>query len=246
VYAYGYSNRGGLGLGLTDSVTVPTVVAGLPSGIRAISAAGDTSMALDASGNVWAWGVGAASSLLANGSFSDQNTPRRLDGLTGVGAIAAERDGAMLLLAGNAVYLAGANIASLPGATCPGTLNGCLLITPTAQSQLGTGVAGIAGGSALYAMTAGGLEYAWGARNVFGELGTGAAPASGNYAVPALVQGLTGARGLGSGGLDQAVAWRSDGTVFIWGYTAAHFTDPSASAYASLTQPTAIPGFVLH
>jgi hypothetical protein len=245
VYAYGGSTSGGLGLGLSESAFVPTVVAGLPSGIRAVSAAGDTSMALDAAGNVWVWGVGASASMV-NGLFVAQNTPRRVDGLSGVDQIAAVR-GAMAMRSGGAVYLAGSNIASLPGATCPvGTLYGCLLITPTAQPQLASGVAAIAGGSALYAVTTAGVEVAWGARNVFGELGTGAAAAQNNYVVPTPVQGLTGVQGLGSGGFDQAVAWRSDGTVFLWGYDAAHFADPTALSTTSLTQPTAIPGFVLH
>lgn len=244
VYALGSSNQGGLGLGLTQFVTVPTVVPGLPSTIRAVSAAGDTSMALDASGNVWVWGSGAAGTLLANGSFAAQNTPRQLGGASGVSAIAAERDGAMALLIGHAVYLAGRNIAGLPGAVCSGTLE-CLLITATPQPQLVNGVNGIAGGSALYAFTAGGVEYAWGARNVFGELGTGAAAINSNYVAPALVQGLTDVQGLGSGGLDQGVAWRSDGTVFIWGYNTAPFVDPSVPPYTHLRLPTAIPGFVL-
>jgi len=245
VYAYGYSDTvmgGGLGLGLTENVSVPTQIAGLPSTIRAISASGDTSMALDGSGDVWVWGSGAAVMQRPNGTFVQQTTPRHLGGLTGASAIAAVR-GSMVILKAGAVYLAGSNIAGLPGATCEGAVGTCLLTTPVAEPHLTANIASIAGSAGLYARTTSGLVYAWGSRNTNGELGTGAAAISTNYTVPALIQGLTGVEGLGVGGINTGAAWLANGRVFVWGLNTAHYIDVGAAADSNLTEATSIPGF---
>lgn len=244
VYVYGHSTvtEGGLGLGQTEWVFEPTLIPGLPATVRAISAHWQTSMALDSSGNVWAWGSWA-SATMTNGGFVAQTTPRQLAGLTGVNKIAAAM-GSMLMVKDGAVYAAGNNRGGLPGETCD-LARRCLLTLPTAQPTLASNVGSIGGNGALYARTTTGLVYAWGAHNVSGELGTGRPAAQVNYTTPEVVLGLSDAQGLGEGGLG-GVTWLGNGTIAVWGSDAAHYVDPAVAPYTHLLTATVVPGFSLH
>lgn len=81
-WAWGRGLYGRLGQGGTQDATVPVAVA-MPSGVRfeAIRAGGNHSLALDRSGNVWAWGDGYDGQLGdgRTGGSAEALTPVRID-----------------------------------------------------------------------------------------------------------------------------------------------------------------------
>ena len=87
VWAWGDNRYGQLGIGSTTSASVPTALSGL-SGVKALAAGADHSLALQDDGTVWAWGRNAAGAL-GDGTQIDRIVPQRVSGLTDVIAIAA-------------------------------------------------------------------------------------------------------------------------------------------------------------
>jgi len=129
VWAWGGYFYGALGDG-TGNVNSPIPVrAVFPPGVRlvAISAGGDHSLALDADGQVWAWGLNFHGQL-GDGTTSDRSTPVLVlssDGnpLSGVTAIAAGFE--------HSLALAGAVPPTSTPTPCPPTVLTVLCATPT-------------------------------------------------------------------------------------------------------------------
>lgn len=87
VWAWGYNNYGQLGTGAFSRYEpVPVRVAGL-SGIVRLYAGYNHNVAVDGSGNAWAWGANDCGEL-GDGTTVSQCTPERLDVLAGVRDIA--------------------------------------------------------------------------------------------------------------------------------------------------------------
>ena len=212
VWAWGYNNPGTLGNNsITDSkipVQVQVVGGAALTGVIAISAGHDHSMALKADGSVWSWGQGIF------GQNGDGTTNNRLQaiqvpGLTGITAISAGGSHSLALktdgLSSGTIWLWGLNAQSQLGDG--GTTN---RLSPIAGP---TGVKAIDGGrnQTLYVKadgTVGGMGM-----NDWGQLGDGTQVTPRPVPQPALV-GLTGAIAI-SAGQNDSVALRSDGTV--WG-----------------------------
>jgi alpha-tubulin suppressor-like RCC1 family protein len=88
VMAWGDDESGQLGNGSDESVSsVPVAVSGL-SGVSAIAAGGEHSLALLSNGTVMAWGNNE-SGQLGDGNFDESDTPVAVKGLSGVAAISA-------------------------------------------------------------------------------------------------------------------------------------------------------------
>jgi len=80
--AWGGNADGELGDGTTTSNPTPVAVTGLSGGVAAVSAGGQTSMALMSDGSVVTWG-GWFEGLLGDGSITSRSFPSAIPGLTG-------------------------------------------------------------------------------------------------------------------------------------------------------------------
>ncbi|OIN94314.1 MAG: hypothetical protein AUJ20_01115 [Comamonadaceae bacterium CG1_02_60_18] len=115
VWAWGDGPWGELGTGAfsVGSLT-PVQVSGL-TGITAVAAGMDHSVALKNDGTVWAWGrnldgqLGDGTYQLLNGTTNNQNVPVQVSGLSNVTAIAARENGALAIKADGTLWSWGYN-----------------------------------------------------------------------------------------------------------------------------------------
>jgi alpha-tubulin suppressor-like RCC1 family protein len=106
--AWGDNLSGQLGNGNNNSSNIPVAVSGLTSGVSAIAAGGDHSIALKSDGTVWAWGDNQLGQL-GNGNNIASNTPVQVSGLTDVTAIAAGDNHSLALKDDGTVWAWGDN-----------------------------------------------------------------------------------------------------------------------------------------
>jgi alpha-tubulin suppressor-like RCC1 family protein len=231
VLACGDNRDGQLGTGSTAADSpVPVQVPGL-SGVTAIAAGGEFSLALLSNGTVMSFGTNQ------NGELGDgenaimqesSNVPVPVEGLSGVEAIAAGGEGAEALLTNGTVMAWGldvsppAAVTGLTGVSAvaggqnfllaleDGTVmsfvegsNGTPFSTPAPVPGVTGATAIAAGGQFAVALVADGMVRAWGDDN-FGQLGDGTVSPGGPVGA-VTVKGLTGAEAVAVGG-DQAIA----------------------------------------
>jgi alpha-tubulin suppressor-like RCC1 family protein len=210
VWAWGYNGDGELGNGTTTNSLTPVRVSGL-TGIVAVAAEydGTHSLALDASGQVWAWGANAKGQL-GNGTTAGQLTPvpvSAASGLTNVKAIAAGKSHSLAVDSSGQGWAWGYNGV---GALGNGTTSDSW--TPVRVSGV-TQVKAIAGGDKnSLAVDSTGQAWAWG-YNGDGELGDGTTT---NHPTPEQVPNLSNGVTVAAGG-DFSLALRNDGTIRAWG-----------------------------
>ena len=207
VWAWGDNRHGQLGLGSTASSAAPAVVGGL-SGVKAIAAGADHSLALKQDGTVWAWGRNAAGAL-GDGTQIDRSTPQPVPGLNNVVAVVAAGDRSFALRADGILWGWGENAS---GALGIGTQNHALV--PTA---VGANVAGFArivqvaaGARHTLALSANGQVFA------IGELAVPPANGSSVQPSPVLVAGLSSIAAIAAGD-GFSVALDINGRLWSWG-----------------------------
>ncbi len=176
LYAWGQNTYGQLGNGSSDNNAHPTPeqVTGLPPDdpVVTIASGGNHSLALTASGALYAWGLNS-NGQLGNGSTTNSSTPVAVTGLpTGdpVIAIAGGSDHNLALTASGTVYAWGYN-----GQGELGNGNTTNSSTPVAVTGLPSSdpvITIAAGDEHSLALTASGALYAWG-YNADGQLGDG-------------------------------------------------------------------------
>jgi alpha-tubulin suppressor-like RCC1 family protein len=88
VWAWGYNASGQLGNGNYTTATSAVQVTGGLTGVTAIAAGFDHSLALKSDGTVWAWGAND-SGQLGNGTLSKSNVPIQITSLANIDSIAA-------------------------------------------------------------------------------------------------------------------------------------------------------------
>jgi alpha-tubulin suppressor-like RCC1 family protein len=193
----------GEGAGNTDA---PEAVHGI-SGVVAISAGGEHSLALLSNGTVMSWGDNF-SGQVGNGGYSDVYVPVQVSGLSNVVAISAGGEFSLALLS-NGTVMAWGNDSQ--GQLGNGSTSSSGVPVPV------TGLSGVtaisAGGYHSLALLSNGTVESWG-ENYSGELGNGTETASD---VPVPVSGLSGVTAIAAGGY-HSLALLSNGTVDAWGY----------------------------
>jgi len=213
--AWGYNGLGELGNGTTTSSNAPVVASGLSSGVTAIAAGSEHSLAIQ-NGGVYAWGLDSNGEL-GNGTTTGFNTgistPVAVGGLaSGVTAVAGG-DYFSLALRSGGVYAWGSN-----GNGTLGNGNGTDSNVPVAASGLSSGVTAIAAGAANGLAIQNGGAYVWG-YDEQGELGNGTYITTNPYfgsPTPVPVTGLaTGVTAI-AGGYYHCLAIRN-GSVYAWG-----------------------------
>ena len=208
VVAWGDNELGQLGDGeLSQDSAVPVPVSGL-SGVKAISAGGNHSLALLANGTVMAWGANEYGQL-GDGTTKESDVPVTVKGLTGVRAVAAGGAHSLALLANGTVMAWGENEYGQLG---DGVLANSSV--PVAVKGL-SGVSQIAAGEAFsIALLSRGTIEGWG-EDQHGQLANAGAEEPGTP-VPVPVGTLTGVSAVAAG-RGHALALLGNGTVMAWG-----------------------------
>jgi alpha-tubulin suppressor-like RCC1 family protein len=228
VYAWGQNSSGQLGIGATPtSTSTPTQITSL-SGVVAIAAGANHSLAVKSDGTVWAFGANA-SGQLGDGSTNPQNTPVQvtlsgggnLASITSVGAganhsLAVKSDGTAWMWGANGNGQGGIGSTSTPQ-------------TRAVQMSTLTGVTAVEGGEQhSVARKSDGTAWATG-YNGYGQLGTN------NFTQQTSSQEVIGLPGVTRVAAGQyfSMALASDWHVSTWGiYTALGTTSMSNSSVA--------------
>lgn len=208
---WGANEVGQLGNGITGSDSSLVQVAGLSSGIAAVSAGNKHSCALTSSGGVKCWG-GNANGELGNGTGLSSAVPVDVSGLnSGVLAISAGDSHTCAVTSAGAAKCWGRNDGGQLGSG-GGTLASA---TPVDVVDLASGVAAIDAGFAhTCAVTHGGGVKCWG-NNQTGALGNGTFLTS--Y-TPVDVTGLANGITAVSAGAQHTCALNTAGGIQCWGY----------------------------
>jgi alpha-tubulin suppressor-like RCC1 family protein len=242
VWAWGTNSFGELGFnssGLT--VATPSKVANV-SGIVAIAAGGNFSLALAADGTVWGWGINQSGELGTGATSTPVYSPVQVRNLNGIVQIAAGGDHGMALRDDGTVWCWGSNLQGQNGSGAV-TVN----VPSATQASNLAGVVSIAAGSShSIAAKGNGTVWAWGSEYNSGALGNGSQ--TGTSTVPVQVLNLTGAIAV-SGGYYHGIAVRDDGTIWTWGDnsygqlgTGAGDEESTPTQVDNLTQATAVDG----
>jgi autotransporter-associated beta strand protein len=214
VYGFGDNGSGQVGLGVSAmSIRTNTEIGSL-SGITAIAAGAEHSLALDSSGNVYAWGRGNAGQL-GYPTLSGANQPRLISGLSGVKQLAAGDKHSLFLTTNGTVYACGLNNAGQLGlGTNVVSTNVPTRLTFPAGAFITKLVTGL---DRAHAIASSGKVYAWG-YNFNGELGLGYRTTNAPYSVPTPteVPALYGSKEI-AGGAYQTFALDESGSLLATG-----------------------------
>ncbi|WP_158502071.1 MopE-related protein [Vitiosangium sp. GDMCC 1.1324] len=211
VWAWGQNASGQMGMGSAGgTVTVPTQVAGL-TGIQSIAAGGNYSLALDAAGQVWAWGQNTAGQVGTGASSALVPSPVRVAGLPTIRAIAAGLNHVLALDTDGGVWAWGQNTFGQAGT---GATSAAVLV-PTRVASLPRAKAIAAGaGHSLVIDAQFGEVWAWGQNN-FGQTGSGTISTMPTL-VPTRVSGVSAATSIVAGHYF-SMAILGNNSVKAWG-----------------------------
>lgn len=208
VWAWGSNYYGQIGNGAKkDAVKTPQKLETI-SGVKALSAGSEATLALKTDGTVWAWGNNDYGRL-GDGTNEERLTPVRVKGLENVVAVSLGATHAAALDVDGAVWTWGRNLyGQLSGDADPRGR-----MTPAKVEGLPRIIAVSAGGRHTLALDSDGRVWAWG-DNEYGQLGIGKRDSSNT---PIQVAGVEGIVAVAAGAL-HSVAVKDDGSVWVWGY----------------------------
>ena len=203
IWDWGYNSTGQLGDGTRNDVRLtPVQVHGL-NHVVDLACGGAHTLAVDASGNVWAWGYNA-SHQLGTADTQELDVPTKVEGLTGVKMVAAGHDHSMALKTDGSIWVWGSN---QYGQLANGTLANDSTGTPRKVQSDQKFVAIDAGFAYCLAIDEQGDVWTWGS-NTHGQLGDGSKV---NRATPTKIA-VTKAVAV-AGGHFHSLVLRKDGTV---------------------------------
>ncbi len=203
--SWGSNAQGQLGNGTTAGSASPVDVVGL-TGITALGAGAEHSLAVRSDGTAWAWGQNAQGEL-GDGTTTDRTTPVQVAGLSGVVAVDGGPAHSLALKSDGTVWAWGLNNYGQLGDGTNTQRN-----TPVQVSGLSGVIAIAAGGDHSLALKSDGTVWAWG-KNTDGQLGDGSKQ---KRSTPVRAGTLTGVVAI-DGGDGHSLAVKSDGTVWAWG-----------------------------
>lgn len=222
VYAWGRNNRGQVGLGYDSSLgdTDPAHPVSahhieVPGEVISIVFSQNSSFALNAAGEVYAWGDNADGQLClgeANDGDLDEThryAPEKVDFEHTVVAIARGYDHTLLLTDQGKLYACGDNADGQLGDGTTTTSD-----TPVEVIGLEEVIAMTASSSASYALTKDGDVFAWG-DNADGNLGLGTSDRD-PHSQPTKIDALADIVEIAAG-KDHALALNADGQLYGWG-----------------------------
>jgi alpha-tubulin suppressor-like RCC1 family protein len=200
------------------------------NGVRDVATGHYSSIALEADGTVWTWGLNNFGQL-GNGTTTTSTVPVRVRGLTDVIRIAGARDHSLAVKADGTVWAWGDNqFGNLGNGT---TENSAV---PIRVKGL-TNVKFIAGGrDHSLAIERDGTVWAWG-WNRYGQLGDGTKT---DRLAPVRVGGLPAAAVQVAAGANHSVARLANGTVWAWGQNS--FGQVGDGTGAGPLAPVKVPG----
>ncbi len=210
VKCWGENSNAQLGDGTTVDRLTPVDVSGLTTGVTAISAGGQHTCALLASGGVKCWGYNGQGQL-GDGTFVSRATPTDVSGLSsGMQALAVGFSHSCALTTSGGMKCWGNNFEGQVG----NGVSGSNQSAPADVSGLTSGVAAMSAGYTFTCArtTSGGMK-CWGS-NDYGQLGDGTAT---DRSTPVTVSGLSsGVIGI-EAGYYGSCALNADGSVKCWG-----------------------------
>ncbi len=177
VWAWGYNGYGQLGDNTTTERVTPVQVhgfnnVGFLTGIVAIAAGADHSMAIKNDGTVWTWGYGSYGQL-GDGGTSNRQTPVQVSGLTGITAIAAGNYHSVALKNDGTVWTFGRNNNGQLGDNTTAQRNTPIKVHGPSDVGFLAGITGIAAGRySTVTRKNDGTVWSWG-YNGYGNLGDG-------------------------------------------------------------------------
>jgi uncharacterized repeat protein (TIGR01451 family) len=253
VWAWGNNAFGQVGnpsAPLATTLPAPVIGLGAGSGVIAVAAGSDFSLALKADGTVLAWGRSTNGQLGNGGALSNppfNSVPTQVVGLgsgSGVIAVGAGLAHSIALKSDGTVLTWGFNGSGQLG--LGGGVNQSDRSSPVVASGLGSGsgvIAIAAGGNHNLALKSDGSVDAWG-NNTDGEVGIGTLLQT-RILAPTAVSGLGSGAGIIAiaAGFTHSMALKSDGSVLAWGNNKEGELGNGDATGADQSQPVAVSGF---
>ncbi|NMO13892.1 MopE-related protein [Pyxidicoccus fallax] len=212
VWVWGQNANGQAGLGSAGGlVLVPTKVAAL-SGIQAIAANGNYSLALDASGRLWAWGQNTSGQMGTSTTSTSVPMPGMVPGLPSLRSMVAGVNHVLALDEEGRVWGWGLNTSGQVGT---GSTSAAVLAPVRVESlPLAKAVAAGAGHSLIIDEQFGNV-WSWG-QNTFGQVGKGIASTT-PVLSPTPVEGVFAATAIAAGH-NSSLVIMGGGFVKAWGH----------------------------
>jgi alpha-tubulin suppressor-like RCC1 family protein len=236
VKCWGLNNRGQLGDGTTVNSPVPVDVAGLGSGVRAISAGTSYTCALTSAGGVVCWGANQ-NGQLGDGSTTDRSTPVAVAGLAGVSMIDTSTGSTSSSVGSHTCAASQDGTVACWGTNRSGQLgDGTTTSRPTPAPVVGlpAGMQAVATGSHHSCALGGtGAVWCWGEDNL-GQLGVGRATLA-PRTVPVEVTSLAVAGAELTAGSFHTCALDRRGGLACWGANVAGQVGDGATEFFRLT-----------